>query len=326
MDINAVAQANNVPRTSLQSVKGVAVPLVAALVVILVVYYASLYVSKVDELVSIGPVIRQRQSVTIVGPVLKSSHDSLTFVTTESAASLNKVDDFVHLPPSLNSRGGAQFTYTFWLKVSPNADGLERTLIVRGDTKRALFKSAHSKSTIAHPVAMCPMIRVKSDAQGVTITAHFNSLEEYNNIASFEVNDGHPVDMSRFHLVTIAVHEGNSYAAVKGTTCKIFLDQLSSEKTFKGTLRENEGKLHIFPKWEDPVRGATGKSYPRESSQSSNMVATMRGLTYHNFAFGPEDVYNLLLRDGNKKGVPYVPEASSSDMSSHFIGLQAMVP
>lgn len=294
--------------------------LVAAAVVMLIVYYVSLYASNSDELVTLEAVPLQRQSVMVLEPTINTMNGTpLAFVTTDDARRYNAVDPYVSLPPSLNSRGGAQFTYTFWLSLSKDYGPMERTLFLRGDTTRAGFKNAN-KTAIAFPASMCPMVRVKATATDVTIYAHFNSLNEYNNVAKFEVRSGSIFDMTMPHLVTISVHEGGSYGEINGTTCKIFVDQMVEQRTFQGqTLKENSGKLHILPTFAAAPADATG--YPTEYSGSSS--ASMWSLCYHNYALDVDDVHALLSRA--KKQVPYVPATNRRDMVGQMLTLQQLV-
>lgn len=308
---------------------GVGVQLAAAAVIILAVYYASLYVSNSDELVTLEAVPHQRQSVMVLQASMKTSgSDALTFVTTDSAHMYNTVDSYICLPPSLNSRGGAQFTYTFWLQLSKNYSNFERTLFLRGDTTVATFQSTvpnsgATRATISHPVAMCPMVRVKAEGGRVSIFAHFNSADEFNNVARFDIQNGSVFDMTQKHLITVALHEGGSYGEINGTTCKIFVDQMVEQRTFQGaTLKENTGNLFVLPKFKhgDAVLG--GDRFPVESVDAEMGVATMQGLMYHNYAFDLEDVHSLMGQQSNSKNVPYTPATNKVDFTDRMAYLQ----
>lgn len=293
-----------------QQLIGVGVQVVSAVIVMLAVYYASLYASNSDELVTLEAVPRQRQSVMVLEPVVKTNGgSSLAFVTTEDAHMYNTTDGYVNLFPSLNSQGGAQFTYTFWLSLTGD---LDRTLFLRGDTTQADFKNS-TDASIKFPASICPMVRVKATSAGdTTIYVHFNSLTEYNNVATFKVGNGSVFDMARQHLVTISVHEGGSYGEINGTVCKIFVDQTVEQHTFQDqTLKENSGKLYVLPTF------ATD-SYPKATGAGS---ASMRSLMYHNYAFDLDDVRTLMSQQATGKEIPYIP-STNRDATSAMVTLQ----
>jgi hypothetical protein len=75
-------------------------------------YYVSLYVSSSDELCPWAPVIRRRQSVSVMDAVVRSrASESLVFVTTERAPVQQQRRRLREPAPSLNTQGGAQYVH-----------------------------------------------------------------------------------------------------------------------------------------------------------------------------------------------------------------------
>lgn len=257
------------------------------------------------------------RSVGVIGGVLSSSGDEARFATTYEANVYDPSRPYRELVPSMNRVGGAQFTYAFWMKVTPGE--YERTILLRGDPTRVDFtpRASPQGATVSHPAAFCPMIRVKVRKNGdVQIVAHANTSSELNVKTVRSVDNGSPFDMTRYQLVCVSFEDGRIYDAVDGTSCTVWVNQTSTRKHSRAaTLRENRGDLYVFPRLAGGGGGAAGPlRLPADSAYDAGKV-TIRNLSYHNYSFSADDVNAKLKGEADASGaVQYAHEGASAAM------------
>jgi hypothetical protein len=173
------------------------------------------------------------------------------------------------------------------------------------------------KSTVSHPAAFCPMIRVKVHKNGdVQIVAHANTSSELNVKTVRSVDNGSPFDMTRYQLVCVSFEDGRIYDAVDGTSCTVWVNQTSTRKHSRAaTLRENRGDLYVFPRLAGGGGGAAGPlRLPADSAYDAGKV-TIRNLSYHNYSFSADDVNMKLKGEADASGaVQYAHEGASAAM------------
>jgi hypothetical protein len=293
----------------MQNVQKVATQGAAALALVLAMYMISLAALRRDQMVEVSQPPKQTQALVIVGDVLTSASEGLVFVTSEAAHRFNLAAPYRPLSQSMNRTLGAQFTYSFWMKVE--AGEYERTVLLRGDPTRASFAAGGDPSaaaTVRHPVAFCPMIRVRVKSSGdVQVIAHVNTSAELNQKLVKTVPNGSPFDMREYQLVTVSFEDGKAYGAVGGTSCSVWVNQDTERRQIPGeVLRENEGNLYVFPVF-DKDDEAGVRVLPVDSEARAGKV-TIRNLSYHNYAFNADDVFNKLRSEANASGRPYVHE------------------
>jgi len=103
-------------------------------IVVIILYVITLVIMKIDSLVS---------GMAMTGKPLESSLiiDGYTNVGTLAKREFNTVNpfavNFVKIPRSVNTFGGAQFTYQFWIKINEADDALFKNLplFIKGDNK-----------------------------------------------------------------------------------------------------------------------------------------------------------------------------------------------
>jgi hypothetical protein len=280
-----------------------------ALLVLMIVYWGSTYMLKTDKIVHVEDEVNERVSTLIVPGTFSAKSEEFVFLTTPTARRLNTSTEYVHIMPSKNTKGGAQFTYTFWMKVVGNTDDFEQVVFLRGDKTRASFKSTSSGAhqNVMHPVAFCPMVRVVRKNLLLSIHAQFNTTSEYNNAVTHDIPNGSNFDVSEWHLVTITCVDGETYGEINGVKSTVWFDQVPVAKMFAlKALRENTGNLYV-----NPVFKAGTSSYPKVTINGAH--AECRNLTFHNYAFTSRDVFSTMNSDTGIVDRPYVPKPTPSN-------------
>lgn len=301
----------------------VVLQIVSAVVVLYAVYFIARFIRKGEQIVAIQTEAEKKTSIIVVPGVKNSDDGESMFLTTKVANTLNKRKEFVYLSPSLNSEGGAQFTYSFWLKVEPRSE-FDAVLFLRGDKKRASFVNNRqgASETVKHPVAFCPMVKVRMDSNfELSVTAQFNSNSEFNNSVTHVIKNGSPNDTQEYHLVCVSCSDGEYHGLERGVVCRVWFDQIPIEKFFEGeALRENGGNLYVCPKFEEEGDAA----YPKTTHAKGK--ASMRNLSYHNYALTGSDVFDLMYNESNIVNRPYVQvvEPGNSGYMQRALTLQEM--
>jgi hypothetical protein len=290
---------------------------VAAVVVLLAVFWTSRLAVKGEEIVKVPTKSVQRSSVDVAPGVIVSSQAETVFQTTAEAHEVNHQQDFVLLPRSIDTDGGAQFTYSFWIKVnsSDQTNVFDKILLLRGDKSATSFKNTKSNAVgdlkqVLHPVAFCPMVRAKFDSSlALTITAQFNASSEYNNVVQHTIQNGSSYDVNKYHLVCVSCSDGEKYGQERGVRCRVWYDLLPIERFFKDrALRENGGNLYINPKLDE-------NAYPKTTG---NGTVSMRNLRYHNYAFESQDVSRVMQQEGTMATRPYVPTVAPDNNTGYM--------
>lgn len=203
---------------------------------------------------------------------------------------------FLPLLKSYNRRGGAQFTYSLWLRVNPRSGGAAlagRSLLLRGD--RRMFK--WRKHTAGDPARDIPA-REEAFGPGVLIKcphirfgASFDELVvEYNTLGSpheaftlasspepgpMERRNALSLVQGRWAMLTFVFEDNVGISSFEeGIRVSVYLnDDLYYTHRQAGALRLNQGDLHLAPGFD---RG--------------NHDVDIGDVAYYNTALSPDDV------------------------------------
>lgn len=197
------------------------------------------------------------------------------------------------LSPSMNRMGGAQFSYSFWLKLNDTSpQNLEnKILFLHGDPTPYPYSYEEvykQKTTTRAPIVACPAVRFGKDLNEIIIecntTFDFNESVSFWGISDLDETKRHNVlslIQGKWALFTITF--GDRFAIDQKedrTHVKLFINDIeyhTSKDYLRGALKLNQGHLHILP------------NSPIESGYMSD-------LTYHNYALNVEDVRRIYNR------------------------------
>lgn len=248
---------------------GMILQIVLALIIVLILYIITLVVLNIDSIVlkRLSTVKDHETSWIIKGyaPVSYLSHKSFNTYNTFD-------DNFRKIPKSLNTSGGAQFTYQFWIKIEDANDELFKDLIVllKGDKRKykiGLYDMNTKTKTVTLPddyVITCPLIKFVDSYRHLQV--QFNTLN--NPKTSVDINMS-PNDNTlarrntlsllplTWYLFTFTFEDNFSPASARenGIIFRFWLnDFLCQENTASefpalrsNVLKQNDGDLFLFP-------------------------------------------------------------------------------
>lgn len=136
----------------LDNVSGVmiAVQVVAALIITIILYIITLVVLNIDSIVVNNSVkVKPKQHTRIINGYAPGS-----YLAKKSYNTINPLtDNFKKIGKSINTQGGAQFTYQFWIKIEDHNDDLFKDLIIllKGENRKYKMVQYHEKTTEDNP-------------------------------------------------------------------------------------------------------------------------------------------------------------------------------
>lgn len=248
-----------------------------AVIIILVLYVVTLVILNVDTIVmsKSNKVLPQEMIKVIDGYAPISYLGNRTYNTSNPYA-----DNFVKLGKSINTMGGAQFTYQFWIKIDDPNDALFKNLVVllKGDDRKykvGLYNSetlqlSSSEKTPDYAV-VCPMIKFVDSYRHLKVR-----LNTYNNpMTDIDINMT-PNDSGlgrrnalsllplNWYLLTFVFEDNISYQTVQenGINFKFWLNDFLYQENGasnmaelrNNTIKQNDGNLVLFP---DPPEQGT---------------------------------------------------------------------
>lgn len=249
---------------------------------------------------------------------------------------------YVELRPSINQKGGAEYTYNFWLYKDSNklADGLiseDIALLLRGSKVKIHYKSPNNcllkNEDSKYVMVKNPLIRMKKD--GTSIVVEYNTItfpdafheggsaEIGNNCSSwFDRNKGllgiYDLDSSydsNWFMVTVILQEvspDNDILYKNKTTCKMYINGILMldrmvESPYDSTPTYSAAMRHN----KGPLYVNPGNIY-KGDKVTKEKALMMADLTYFNYAIGPDEVDEIYKR-GFTKGAAPMPSVDIDD-------------
>lgn len=248
---------------------GMILQIVLALVIVLILYIITLVVLNIDTIVlqNSNRVKDHETSLLLRGYAPISYLGYKSFNTYNSFA-----DNFRKIPRSLNTSGGAQFTYQFWVKIDDPTDSLFKDLVVllKGDNRKykiGLYDLVSKTKTVALPddyAISCPLIKFVDSYRHLSV--QFNTLNNPKTSIDISMNPNDGTMARRntlsllpltWYLFTFTFEDNFSPASARenGIIFRFWLnDFLCQENTASefpalrnNTLKQNDGDLFLFP-------------------------------------------------------------------------------
>jgi hypothetical protein len=239
------------------SLMSIIIQAVIGIVIVVVVYIVSLYVLKSDSLYTdavIDPNVKGKTA--IVPGYAESSQLSYTSFNTVLPYAAN----FLPLNPSSNIKGGAQFSYSFWINVGNPSVALGKPILLRGDAAsysyQVVDKVANQTTSVVDRVAFCPIIEFGSNPMEFNV--RFNTDNNINE--TLAVTQIHSSDsiyrknllslfQGRWFLVTVVFEDNipiNDFE--NGLAVKFYVnDVMYQSGVYAAMLKQNRGNLYLFP-------------------------------------------------------------------------------
>lgn len=276
------------------------VQVIFGIVVVAILYVITLIVLNVDAIVSQkSVVVRPREMTTIIDGWANSSYLAKLSFNTINAFS----DNFRKIGKSINTSGGAQFTYQFWMRIE-NTDNnafKDQVILLKGDNRK--YKTARYDMTTtkrltngdnADYMIKCPLIKFGDSYKEIKVQFNTNKIVDYeipiisNTDADTRQNVMSLLPLNWF-LFTFVFEDNYSTleSAENGIRFMFYLNdfpqhqiQASSDTQLRDNfLKQNEGNLHILP-----------------TMTNSNDFIKLANIRYYNYALSHKDVANVYAR------------------------------
>lgn len=231
-----------------------AAQLMAGLVFVAVLYYLLLLVMHQDKLVRDPQVdIRlPKQTQVVDGYIETALIANTTFDTLDIRA-----PHFISLPRSYNRKGGAQFTYQFWIYLTEASSAANMTILLRGDPKSYNWNDATGLPQSGVAIA-CPSIGFGSTYSELVI--NFNTLDGIRNTYSTTPTNNAAPSNARQNMLSLILKKWALFTIVfednipvseyeDGIRMRLYLgDVMFDSVPYPGkTMRQNNGQLYLFP-------------------------------------------------------------------------------
>ena len=288
------------------------IQIVLALIVIVILYIITLAVLNIDSLImTSNQDVKPHETIKIL--------DGYASVSNVNNKSYNTVtpyaDSFKKIGKSMNTMGGAQFTYQFWVKVQDADDDLFKDLIVvlKGDKRKynlGYYTKLNENTALGEPTyklmesklseyaVVAPMIQFTKSYRDLKIRINTNK----NPIVDIDINMNQSPGAGRQNLLSLLAINSwflltfvfiDSFsvpqAAEDGIRFIMYVNDVpyiehnaSTIPDFKNnTLKQNDGDLFLFP---DNTKG--GEFFKVGNMNYMNYAMTHKEVL-KSFALGP---------------------------------------
>lgn len=290
----SAASATKSPSPSGRNIGSIVLQVCVGLVATYILYVIALAVMRVDKLTidERNDVVKKR-SVSVVDGFIDASTPSIRFNTT-----LPMANNYMPIRPSVNIKGGAQFTYSFWMYVDPSASSsiAYKTIFLKGDPSSYHF-SVRDRTTTQEqtyerhePMVFCPLLRFGKNEK--TFELCFNTLNKYDEVMRVSVmksdnslyrNNLISTLTSTWFMITVTFEDNvpiNDFE--NGIQVKFYInDVMYQVAKYRSALKQNNGDLCLFP-----------NDVPMTGVKVSNMK-------YFNYVIPESDIRNLALAGAN---------------------------
>jgi hypothetical protein len=292
----------------------------AGLVVVVCLYWAALWILQRDQLVGGELEARpQRQSLLVLDGYAESATVSgRVWSTINPGAS-----GYVPIKRSYNRRGGAQFSYAFWLQVNDTtpANVAGRTLLLRGDSRPYSWVQALQKpdatqgsegdnpkhTPVTDVLVKCPRIRFGDAFDNLVV--EFNTLADPNAQMRIDSQPDPYTDATLRHnllklipskwvLMTFTFEDNVAISEFEdGIVVRFYLnDTLYQTSRTRSALRQNSGSVYVMP--------------PRNPDDPAMRGTRIADVRYANYAMQLDEVRKLYA-----DGPPKTPAENSKSGS-----------
>lgn len=309
----------------------IAIQIVLGIVIIIILYIITLIMLNIDSIVAASSTtVKPKQLTKIMDGYASISHiNNKSYNTvTPNAESFRKISK------SVNTAGGSQFTYQYWLRVEDANDNLFKNLVVlhKGDKRKfnvgyydnLPLTTTHPNNkllstSISVPVIACPMIKFGNSYRDLNIMVNTTKNPFVNvNISVTPADTKHTsgsknllslLALKNWYLFTFVFQD--NIAAENNTENGINLTIYINDTQYytytpidipdfrNNTLKQNEGNLFLFP-----------------DLQNGTDFLKIGNINYYNYALNTDDVIKVF-----QKGAPthsVITDANKKDQPSYL--------
>lgn len=250
----------------ISSPTGIFIQVIAGIIITYIIYIIGLFVTRMNSIVEFkSSVPMEKTEIKIIDGVLNSSEVADRSIENVFNTTIPFLKNYIPIVPSLNTQGGAQFSYSFWLFVgNPIKAAKERkALFIKGDKKRYRYLqtnhagalNGNTRKTYDRAI-FSPMVSFGSENLDFEIkfntfhnmneTIHVRRIENENSLMR---NNLQSLFSKTWFKLTMVFEDNvpiNDFE--KGILVRIYLnDTLYQMERIASTLRQNRGDLYLFP-------------------------------------------------------------------------------
>lgn len=233
------------------------IQVVVGLLIAWLIYYISLAVMNADKLVIDTKFDANRKAET---QIISGYADSSSFAEKSFNTSIDSVDSYVPLRHSVNLKGGAQYSYSFWLYVGDGSVFNNQVLFLHGDAAKYNYTVTDSitktRRSVHDYVSFAPIFALGSNSMEFSI--QFNTLhnlkEELKITTLKSENDALRQNMlslfaGKWMMITVVFEDNMPISDFEsGVVVKFYAnDTLYQVGRYNTTLKQNNGNLYLLP-------------------------------------------------------------------------------
>lgn len=250
------------------SVTGVLLQILTGVIVTYIIYLIGLYITRSNSIVSFKSVVPTKKTETmILDGVLNSSEIANRSFENKFNTTIPFLRNYMPIVPSLNTKGGAQFSYSFWIYVGDPIKARGKTIFLKGDKKRYRYTQTNHIGAAGmlgewnarkefDRVVFAPMVSFGNDNMDFDIkfntfhnmneTIHVRRIESENSLTR---NNLQSLFSKTWFRMTIVFEDNIPISDFEnGILVRVYLnDNLYQIEKIASTLRQNRGDLEIFP-------------------------------------------------------------------------------
>jgi hypothetical protein len=276
---------------------------VGGVVLAAVIYWLSLFALNRDKLV-----ITSRTEAKKPGPfpIVKGYIDCVSGMNMRFNTYNSDTKNYALMPRSVNRRGGAQFSYSFWMYLDDVSDEniKNKVIFCRGDTTLYDYKIVNKEDSVIKEsgkdrIIKCPLVRFGNNYK--ELIAEFNTTDRFDEQMVIMNNVSETDSAVRRNALSLTPHYWVMFTFVfednvpindfeNGIAIKFYInDTLYQLHRVKSTLKQNNGDFVVLP----------------DSSGTGIKSARLADLVYHNYAISDIDVKRLYNNGPSKSRYSY---------------------
>jgi hypothetical protein len=245
------------------------VQILLALVIIIILYIVTLVILNIDSLITKhSTVVRPHETTVIV-----NGYAPVSYLGNKQYNTFNTfADNFKKIGKSVNTSGGSQFSYQFWIKIDDPNDSLFKNLVLllKGDKRKykiGLYDSEtlqKSKTIPANYVITSPMIKFVDSYRHINV--QFGTANSPVTSIDINMSPNNPGEGRRnllsllplnWFMFTFVFEDNFSYmnGHENGINFKFWINDTPYQENTASdnpdlrynTLKQNDGDLFILP-------------------------------------------------------------------------------
>lgn len=272
-------------------------------------YYTPYFFPELQELKNKGNINNITSNTTfkkdliLIKGILPMSNEPIKFITNP----LKK--DNIDFHNSINLKGGAQFSYSFWLNKNKENELKGLPIIHKGD------RDEISDSDVA-----CPLIKFGDDSKQLIIEFNTNKDKDrndgtYRNNSRAKITVKNELfditDTDSWFLITVVFQDSQDFNTKfdNGINVKVYLNDtlMVTNNEYKNqVLVLNKSPLYILPKY---------------SSSNSSNSAELADIVYYNYALQQPEIKKIYKQKNNNDVFTIVNQDKDQEVSAKYLEL-----